>query len=178
MAVLDGHYLRSHRVGLAYQPIRGCFLRFESVHSVFLFVWVHQGVQGSLGVEALLFQDVVGLKHRPYGEERVCRQVRVVESGVRGCWFWLVCPRVSGSQDGSEPQHGKRFAASGPVRQLVCLVRLPDAVSVGMALAAALMWKEQLVRPPGCWAAGLAPWASRSWVSLPQASQQPRVLLE
>ena len=41
MALLDGHSLKSHRVGLAYQPIRGCFFRVEWVRQALRFVWVH-----------------------------------------------------------------------------------------------------------------------------------------
>jgi hypothetical protein len=57
------------------------------------------------------------------------------------------------------------------------LVLPPDAGLDGMALAVALKLKGRLVLPQDCWAVGLAPWASRSWVSLLQASQLPQVLL-
>ena len=127
-------------------------------------------MQVPLGVGARQFQDVGGLQHRPYVEERVCRQVRVVASGVWGCRFWLGRPRVVGIQDGVEPQHGRRFAASGPGAHRVDLVLPPDAGLDGMALAVALKLKGRLMLPQGCWAVGSAPWASRSWVSLPQAS--------
>ena len=126
LALLDGRFLKSHRVELAYQPIRACFLRFVLERRVLRFVWVHPDVQVPLGVGARLFQDVGGLQHRPYGEERVCRRVRVVALGVWGCWFWLGRPRVVGSQDGVEPQHGRRFAASGPGAHRVAFSR-PDS---------------------------------------------------
>ena len=84
LALLDGHSLKSHRVGLAYQPIRGCFLRVEWVRQALRFVWVHRDVRAPLGVGVLRFQDVGGLQHRPYGEERVCRRVLVAASDVRG----------------------------------------------------------------------------------------------
>ena len=150
MALLDGHYLRSHRVGLAYQPIRGCSLRFVWVRRVFRFVWVHLDVRAPLGVAALLFQDVGGHQHRPHGEERVCRRVRDAASGVRGCWFWSVRPRVVGPQDGVEHQHGKRFVASGPGARLVGLVLPRDAGLAGMALGAAWMLGGRLMPPQGC----------------------------
>lgn len=171
LALLVGHYLRSHRGGLACPPIRGCCLQVAWVHRVCRFVWVHQGVQVPLGVGGLLFRDVGGLQHHPYGEERVCRRVRVLESDVRGHWFWLVRPHVVVCQDGPERRHGRRFAASVLGAHPAGLVQLPDAVWVGMALAAALMRREHWVPPRGCWAAGLAPWVSRSWVSLPQVWQ-------
>ena len=171
MVVLDGYYLRSHRGGLACPPIRGCCLQFAWVHRVFRFVWVPQGVQVPLGVGALLFRDVGGFQHRPCGEERVYRRVRGVESGVRGRWFWWVRPHVVVPQDGPERRHGRRFAASVLGFHPAGLVRLPDAVWVGMALAAALMRRERWVPPRGCRAAAVAPWASRSWVSPPQVWQ-------
>ena len=150
LALLDGQHLKSHRVGLAYQPIRGCSLRGVWVRRVFRFVWVHRDVRVPLGVGALRFQDVGGLQHRPYGEERVCRRVRVAASDVRGCRFWSERPRVVGSPDGVEPQRGKQFAASGPGVPLVGLVLLRDAGLAGMALGAALMLGGRLMLPQGC----------------------------
>ena len=150
LALLDGHYLKSHRVGLAYQPIRGCFLRVEWVRRALRFVWVHRDVRAPLGVGVLRFQDVGGLQHRPYGEERVCRRVRVAASDVRGCRFWSERPRVMGSQDGVEPQRGKQFAASGPGVHLVGLVLPRDAGLAGMALGAAWMLGGRLMPPQGC----------------------------
>ena len=117
---------------------------------VFRFVWVHRDVRVPLGVGALRFQDVGGLPHRPYGEERVCRRVRVAASDVRGCRFWSERPRVVGSPDGVEPQRGKQFAASGPGVHLVGLVLLRDAGLAGMALGAALMLGGRLMLPQGC----------------------------
>ena len=114
------------------------------------FVWVHRDVRVPLGVGVLRFQDVGGLQHRPYGEERVCRRVRVAASDVRGCRFWSERPRVVGSQDGVEPQRGKQFAASGPGVHLVGLVLLRDAGLAGMALGAALMLGGRLMQPQGC----------------------------
>ena len=150
LALLDGHSLKSHRVGLAYQPIRGCFLRVEWVRQALRFVWVHRDVRAPLGVGVLRFQDVGGLQHRPYGEERVCRRVRVAESDVRGCRFWSERPRVAGYQDGVEPQRAKRFAASGPGVHLVGLVLPRDAGLAWMALGAALMLGGRLMPPQGC----------------------------
>ena len=146
MVVLDGYYLRSHRGGLACPPIRGCCLQFAWVHRVFRFVWVLPGVQVPLGVGALLFQDVGGLPHRPYGEERVCRRVRVVASGVRGYWFWSVRRRVVVSQGVAERLHGRRFAVSGPGAHLVDLVPPRDAGLGGMVRGVALMRRERLVQ--------------------------------
>ena len=177
MVVLDGYYLRSHRGGLACPPIRGCCLQFAWVHRVFRFVWVLPGVQVPLGVGALLFQDVGGLPHRPYGEERVCRRVRVVASGVRGYWFWSVRRRVVVSQGVAERLHGRRFAVSGPGAHLVDLVPPRDAGLDGMVRGEALMRRERLVQQQDYWAVGLAPWASRSTVSLLPVSQPPQVLL-
>ena len=151
LALLDGHYLRSHRVGLAYQPIRGCFLRFVWVRQVFRFVWAHRDVLAPLGVGVLQFQDVEGLQHRPYGEERVCRRVRVVASGVRGFLSWSVRRRVVVSLAGVEPQHGKRFVASGPGVHLVGLVLPRDAGLAGMALGAVLLMLGGRLMPlQGC----------------------------
>ena len=177
MVVLDGYYLRSHRGGLACPPIRGCCLQIAWVHRVFRFVWVHQGVQVPLGVGALLFQDVGGLPHRPYGEERVCRRVRVAASGVRGFQSWSVRRRVVVSQGVAERLHGRRFAVSGPGAHLVDLVPPRDAGLGGMVRGVALMRRERLVQQQDCWAVGLAPWASRSTVSLLPVSQPPQVLL-
>ena len=183
MVLLDGHYLRSHRVGLACQPIRGCFLRFVWALRVFRFVWVHRDVRVPLGVGALRFQDVGGLPHRPYGEERVCRRVRVVASGVRGFRSWSVRRRVVVSQDVAERLHARRFAVSGPGAHPVDLVPPRDAGLGEMVRGAALMRRGRLLLQQDCWAVGLVPWASRSTVSLlpvshpPQASQLPQVLL-
>ena len=183
MVLLDGHYLRSHRVGLACQPIRGCFLRFVWALRVFRFVWVHRDVRVPLGVGALLCQDVGGLPHRPYGEERVCRRVRVVASGVRGFRSWSVRRRVVVSQGVAERLHGRRFAVSGPGAYLVDLVPPRDAGLGGMVRVAALMQRGRLVKQQDCWAVGLVPWVSRSMVSPlpvshpPQTSQLPQVLL-
>ena len=149
LALLDGHYLRSYRVGLACQPIRGCFLRVVLVRRVYRFVLVHLDVRGPLDVGVLQFLVVGGLQHRPYGEERVCRRVQVAASDVRGCRFWSERPRVVGFQDGVEPQHGKRFAASGPEVHRVGLVLPQDAGSAGMALDGALMLQERLMPPQG-----------------------------
>ena len=161
LALLDDHYLRSHRVELACQPIQGCFLQAGWVGRVFRFVWVHLDVRDPLGVGVLRFQDVEGLQHRPYGEERVCRRVRVAASDVRGCRFWSVLPRVVVSQDGAEPQHGTQFAAFGPGPHLVGLGLQQDAVSVGMVPASALMLRvrSEWLRLLRCWAVGLVPWA-------------------
>ena len=177
MALLDGHSLKSHRVGLAYQPIRGCFLRVEWVRQALRFLWVHRDVRAPLGVGVLRFQDVGGLPHRPYGEERVCRRVRVVASGVRGYWFWSVRRRVVVSQGVAEPLHGRRFAVSGPGAHLVDLVPPRDAGLDGMVRGEALMRRERLVQQQDCWAVGSVPWASRSTVSLLPVSQPPQVLL-
>jgi hypothetical protein len=151
LALLDAHYLRSHRAELACQPIQGCFLRAEWVRRVFRFVWVHLDVRDPLGVGVLRFQDVEGLQHRPYGEERVCRRVRAAASDVREYRFWSEHPRVEGCQDAVALQHGKRFAASGSGVRLVGLVQ-PRRVSgsAGMALAAALMLGGHLMPPQGC----------------------------
>ena len=150
MVLLDGHYLRSHRVGLACPPTRGYYHQFAWVRRVFRFALVLPDVRVPLGVGALRFQDVGGLQHRPYGEERVCRRVRVAASDVRGCRFWSERPRVVGSPDGVEPQRGKQFAASGPGVHLVGLVLLRDAGLAGMALGAALMLGGRLMLPQGC----------------------------
>ena len=116
-------------------------------------------MQVPLGVGALLCQDARELQHLLYGEELVCRPVQVVESGVEGCRFWSVRPRAVVSQDGAEPQHGKRFAAFGPGQHLVGLGLQLDAVSVGMVPASALMWRWRSGCLLRCWAVGLAPWA-------------------
>jgi hypothetical protein len=150
LALLDGQHLKSHRVGLAYQPIRGCFLQVVWVRRVFRFVWVHRDVRAPLGVGVLRFQDVGGHQHRLYGEERVCRRVRVAASDVRGCRFWSERPRVVGSQDGVEPQRGKRFAASGPGVHLVGLVLPRGAGLAGMARVVAWMLGGRLMPPQGC----------------------------
>ena len=150
MVLLDGYYLRSHRVGLACQPIRGCFLRVVWALRVFRFVWVHRDVRVPLGVGALLCQDVGGLPHRPNGEERVCRRVRVVESGVRGLRFWSVRRRVVVSQGVAERLPGKRFAVFVPGAHPVGLVPPRDEVLAGMALGAALMRRARLVLEQGC----------------------------
>ena len=144
---------------------------------VFRFVWVLPDVQVPLDVGALLFQDVGGLPHRPYGEERVCRRVRVVASGVRGYWFWSVRRRVVVSQGVAERLHGRRFAVSGPGAHLVDLVPPWDAGLDGMVRGEALMRRERLVQQQDCWAVGLAPWASRSTVSLLPVLQPTQVLL-
>ena len=183
MVLPDGHCLRSHHVGLVCPPTRGRFHQFAWVRRVFRFVWVLPDVQVPLDVGALLFQDVGGLPHRPYGEERVCRRVRVVASGVRGYWFWSVRRRVVVSQGVAEPLHGRRFAVSGPGAHLVDLVPPRDAGLGGTVRGAALMQRGRLVMQQDCWAVGLVPWASRSTVSLllvlhpPQASQLPQVWL-
>ena len=114
------------------------------------FVWVHRDVRVPLGVGVLRFQDVGGLQHRPYGEELVCRRVRVAASDVRGCRFWSERPRVVGSQDGVELQRGKQFAASGPGVHLAVLVLPRYAGLAGMALGAALMLGGRLMQPQGC----------------------------
>ena len=176
MVLLDGHYLKSHRVGLAYQPIRGCSLRVVWVRRVFRFVWVLPDVQVPLGVGVLRFQDVGGLPHLPYGEERVCRRVRVVASGVRGFRSWSVRRRVVVSQGVAERLHGRRFAVSGPGAHPVDLVPPRDAGLGGMVRVAALMRRGRLVLQQDCWAVVLVLWASRSTVSLLQASQIPQVL--
>ena len=177
MVLPDGHCLRSHHVGLVCPPTRGCFHQFAWVHRVFRFVWALPDVQVPLGVGALLFQDVGGLPHRPYGEERVCRRVRVVASGVRGYWFWSVRRRVVVSQGVAERLHGRRFAVSGPGAHLVDLVPPRDAGLGGMVRGGVLMRRERLVQQQDCWAVGLAPWASRSTVSLLPVLQLPQVLL-
>ena len=177
MVLPDGHCLRSHHVGLVCPPTRGCFHQFAWVRRVFRFVWVLLDVQVPLDVGALLFQDVGGLPHRPYGEERVCRRVRVVASGVRGYWFWSVRRRVVVSQGVAERLHGRRFAASGPGAKLVDLVLPLDAVLDEMVRGAAWMGMEHLVQQQDCWAVGLVPWASRSTVSLLPVLQLPQVLL-
>ena len=125
------------------------------------FVWGHQDVQAPLGVGVLLCRDARVLLHLLYGEGLVCRRVQVVESGVRGCRFWSVLPRVVVSQDGAEPQHGRRFAAFGPGPHPVGLGLQQGAVSVGMVPASALMWRghSEWLRLLRCWAVGLAPWA-------------------
>ena len=150
MVLPDGHCLRSHHVGLVCPPTRGCFHQFAWVRRVFRFVWVLPDVQVPLDVGALLFQDVGGLPHRPYGEERVCRRVRVVASGVRGYWFWSVRRRVVVSQGVAEHLPGKRFAVSGPGAHPVGLVPPRDAGLAGMALGAALMRRARLVLEQGC----------------------------
>ena len=147
MVLPDGHCLRSHHVGLVCPPTRGCFHQFAWVRRVFRFVWVLPDVQVPLDVGALLFQDVGGLPHRPYGEERVCRRVRVAASDVRRCRFWSELPRVVGSQDGVERQRGKQFAASGLGVHLVGLVLPRDAGLAGMALGAAWMLGGRLMPP-------------------------------
>ena len=183
MVLPDGHCLRSHHVGLVCPPTRGCFHQFAWVRRVFRFVWVLPDVQVPLDVGALLFQDVGGLPHRPYGEERVCRRVRVVASGVRGYWFWSVRRRVVVSQGVAERLHGRRFAVSGPGAHLVDLVPPRDAGLGGMVRGAASMQRGRLVQQQDCWAVGLVPWVSRSTVSPlpvshpPQTSQLPQVLL-
>ena len=177
MVLPDGHCLRSHHVGLVCPPTRGCFHQFAWVRRVFRFVWVHRDVRVPLGVGALRFQDVGGLPHRPYGEERVCRRVRVVASGVRGFRSWSVRRRVVVSQGVAERLHGRRFAVSGPWAHLVDLVPPRDAGLGGMVRGVALMRRERLVQQQDCWAVGLAPWASRSAVSLLPVSQPPQVLL-
>ena len=118
-------------------------------------------MQAPLGVGALLCRDARELQHLLYGEGLVCRRVQVVESGVRGCRFWSVLPRVVVSQDGAEPQHGTQFAAFGPGPHLVGLGLQQDAVSVGMVPASALMLRvrSEWLRLLRCWAVGLVPWA-------------------
>ena len=118
-------------------------------------------MQAPLGVGALLCRDARELQHLLYGEGLVCRRVQVVESGVRGCRFWSVLPRVVVFQDGAEPQHGKRFEGFGPGPHPVGLGLHQDVVSVGMVPASALMWRgrSEWLRLQRCWAVGLAPWA-------------------
>ena len=118
-------------------------------------------MQAPLGVGALLCPDGRELQHLLYGEGLVCRRVQAVESGVRGCRFWSVLPRVVVSQDGAELQHGRQFAAFGPGPHPVGLVLQQGAVSVGTVPASALMWRgrSEWLRPQRCWAVGLAPWA-------------------
>ena len=161
MAVLGVHFRTCYLVGLVCQPIRVCFQRGDLVHQVSRFVLGPQAVQVPLGVGALPCQDERELQHLLYGEELVSRLVQVVESGVRGCRFWWVLPRVVASQDGAEPQHGTQFAAFGPGQYLAGLGLQQDAVSVGMVPASALMWRgrSEWLRLLRCWAVGLAPWA-------------------
>jgi hypothetical protein len=116
------------------------------VRRVFRFVWVLPDVQVPLDVGALLFQDVGGLPHRPYGEERVCRRVRVVASGVRGYWFCSVRRRVVVSQGVAERLHGRRFAVSGPGAHLDGLLLPRDAGLDGMVRGEVLMRRERLVQ--------------------------------
>ena len=123
------------------------------------FVWGHQDVQAPLGVGALLCRDARERQHLLYGERLVCRRVQVVESGVRGCRFWSVLPRVVVSQDGAEPQHGRQFAAFAPGPDLVGLGMQQDEVSVGMVTPSALMWRWRSGWLLRCWAVGLVPWA-------------------
>ena len=118
-------------------------------------------MKAPLGVGALLCRDGRELQHLLHGEELVCRRVQVVESGVRGCRFWSVLPRVVVSQDGAELQHGTQFVAFGPGPHPVGLGLQQSAVSVGMGLASALMWRgrSEWLRLLRYWAVGLVPWA-------------------
>ena len=85
--------------------------------------------------------------------------------------------RVVVSQGVAEHLHGRRFAVSGPGAHLVDLVPPRDAGLGGMVRGGALMRRERLVQLQDYWAVGLAPWASRSTVSLLPVSQPPQVLL-
>ena len=102
-------------------------------------------MQAPLGVGALLCRDARESQHLLYGERLVCRRVQVVESGVQGCRFWSVRPRVVVSQDVVEPQHVKQFVAFGPGPHLVGLGMQQDAESVEMVPASALMWRWRSV---------------------------------
>ena len=116
-------------------------------------------MQAPLGVGARLCRDARELQHLLYGEGLVCRRAQVVESGVQGCWFWSVRPRVVVSQDVVVPQHVKQFVAFGPGPHLVGLGLQQDAVSVGMVPASALMLRGRSGWLLRCWAVGLALWA-------------------